>query len=71
MVQRYGTIDNFDFLFHRTGPNVGLPRGYAFVTFQDKKDAERCLKALDGKKVLDKHLAVRWAHMATNTFVVS
>jgi len=69
MVQRYGTIDNFDFLFHRTGPNIGLPRGYAFVTFQDKEAAETCLKSLDGTKVLEKHVAVRWAHQATATFI--
>jgi len=69
MVQRYGTIDNFDFLFHRTGPNIGLPRGYAFVTFQDKEAAEKCLRSLDGTKVLDRHVAVRWAHQAAVTFI--
>lgn len=71
MVRRYGSIENFDFLFHRTGPNQGLPRGYAFVTFKDKESAETCLKSLDGTKVLDKHVAVRWAHQATTTFIVS
>ncbi|CAL8087181.1 unnamed protein product [Orchesella dallaii] len=69
MVQRYGTIDNFDFLFHRSGPNAGLPRGYAFVTFQDKEAAEKCLKSLDGVKVMDKHVAARWAHQAIATFI--
>jgi len=69
MVQRYGTIDNFDFLFHRTGPNIGLPRGYAFVTFQEKESAEKCLRSLDGTKVLDRHVAVRWAHQAAVTFI--
>jgi RNA recognition motif-containing protein len=68
LVQRFGSIENFDFLFHRFGPNAGLPRGYAFITYNHAEDAKKCLEGLDGKKVLDKVLSVRYAHQTANVF---
>jgi len=70
IIQRFGAVKNFDFLFHRSGPYKGLPRGYAFVTFEDKEDALKCKTNLDGKKILYRNVAVRWAHQASQEFVV-
>lgn len=30
---KYGKIAKLDYLFHKTGPNKGKPRGYAFVEY--------------------------------------
>jgi len=68
LVQKYGTIEHFDFLFHRSGPNLGLPRGYAFVEYTEIVAAEKCMRALDGKRILDRHLAIRWAHQAVKEY---
>lgn len=35
IVQQCGKIEKFDMLFHKSGPQVGQPRGYAFVTYKD------------------------------------
>jgi RNA recognition motif-containing protein len=33
---KYGTITSLDYLFHKTGPMRGKPRGFAFVEFADQ-----------------------------------
>lgn len=33
---KYGKISKLDFLFHKTGPLKGKPRGYAFVEYADE-----------------------------------
>ncbi|XP_030838086.1 probable RNA-binding protein 18 [Strongylocentrotus purpuratus] len=62
LLQRYGKIEQFDFLFHKSGPNQGKPRGYCFASFENRTDAVHALHALDGKLALGKKLAVKWAH---------
>nr|XP_014284051.1 probable RNA-binding protein 18 isoform X2 [Halyomorpha halys] len=62
ILQKYGTIEKFDLLFHKSGPLAGQPRGYGFVTFKSKEDAESMMKELDGKKIGSKHISVKWAH---------
>lgn len=41
IAQKCGTIEKFDMIFHKTGPMVGQPRGYAFVTYKDVSDNEK------------------------------
>jgi len=67
LVQSFGTIQHFDFLFHRTGPHVGQPRGYAFVTYEENTGARKCIQELDSKRILDRYVSVRWAHQASQT----
>ncbi|XP_048520594.1 probable RNA-binding protein 18 isoform X2 [Dendroctonus ponderosae] len=64
LVQTHGTIEKFDLIFHRTGPFAGLPRGFAFVTYNSSKDASGAKTCLNGKLVGQKRLAVTWAHSA-------
>ncbi|GFU51568.1 probable RNA-binding protein 18 [Trichonephila clavipes] len=64
IVQKYGQIKKFDFLFHKSGPLKGQPRGYSFVTYETRDQAEKALAALNGKLALGKHLVVKWAHTA-------
>ncbi|XP_040162508.1 probable RNA-binding protein 18 [Anopheles arabiensis] len=61
IVQKYGKIEKFDMLFHRSGPLAGYPRGYAFVTYENHRDSESALHRLDGKLVGEKTIVVRWA----------
>lgn len=37
LFKKFGTIAKFDFLFHKSGPSKGKPRGYAFVEYKDKE----------------------------------
>jgi RNA recognition motif-containing protein len=62
LVQNHGNIEKFDLLFHRSGPQAGLPRGYAFVTYKSSRDAERAMEALQNLKVGSKAIVVRYAH---------
>ncbi|CAG5108606.1 Similar to rbm18: Probable RNA-binding protein 18 (Danio rerio) [Cotesia congregata] len=52
----------FDLLFHRSGPQAGQPRGYAFVTYVTVEDAEKAKKILHNAKLGSKNVIVRWAH---------
>ncbi|XP_036145827.1 probable RNA-binding protein 18 isoform X1 [Monomorium pharaonis] len=67
LVQQYGTIEKFDLLFHRSGPQAGQPRGYAFVTYKTIQDARRAKDALHDLKVGAKNIIVRWAHSVTES----
>lgn len=62
MVQKFGVIKKFDFLFHKSGPLKGQPRGYCFVTYENREQALKALQAMNGKTVLEKDLVVKWAH---------
>ncbi|XP_063853216.1 probable RNA-binding protein 18 isoform X2 [Scylla paramamosain] len=62
MLEQFGSLVEFDFLYHRSGPQVGQPRGYAFVTFQSPQAARRAMGALDGRLELGRRMAVKWAH---------
>ena len=60
--QKFGELEKFDFLVHKTGPDAGTPRGYCFVSYKTRHDAERAMKGLNGKQALTKRLFVRWAN---------
>ncbi|XP_035216324.1 probable RNA-binding protein 18 isoform X3 [Stegodyphus dumicola] len=62
IVQQFGQIKKFDFLFHKSGVLKGQPRGYSFVTYETREQAEKALVSLNGKRALDKNLVVKWAH---------
>lgn len=62
LLERFGKVKQFDFLFHKAGPMEGQPRGYCFVNFHTKEEAERAIQCLNGKLALSKKLVVRWAH---------
>ncbi|XP_010875980.1 probable RNA-binding protein 18 isoform X2 [Esox lucius] len=62
LLEKFGKVRQFDFLFHKSGPMEGQPRGYCFVNFHTKEEAERAIHCLNGKLALSKKLVVRWAH---------
>ncbi|KAE8583690.1 hypothetical protein XENTR_v10020629 [Xenopus tropicalis] len=56
LLQKFGKVKQFDFLFHKSGPLEGQPRGYCFVNFETKAEAERAIHCLNGKMALSKKL---------------
>ncbi|TFK08410.1 macrophage receptor MARCO [Platysternon megacephalum] len=62
LLQKFGKVKQFDFLFHKSGALEGQPRGYCFVNFETKQEAEQAIQCLNGKLALSKKLVVRWAH---------
>jgi RNA recognition motif-containing protein len=69
-VQKYGTIEKFDLLVHRSGPSAGQPRGYAFVTYSSIVDATKAKDALDGMVMGCKKVVVRWANSVSKVCVI-
>lgn len=37
VASKHGKVAKLDFLFHKTGPQKGKPRGYAFVEYATKE----------------------------------
>ncbi len=53
--RRYGTIKN-----------IQLKRGYAFIEYEDYKDAEDAIKEMDGKRLEGQRIVVQ---QASNTII--
>ncbi|KAI4816718.1 probable RNA-binding protein 18 isoform X3 [Pseudochaenichthys georgianus] len=68
LLEKFGHVKQFDFLFHKSGPLEGQPRGYCFVNFNTREEAERAIQCLNGKLALSKKLVVRWAHAQVRRF---
>ena len=54
---------DLDYEFRRFGniKNIQLKRGYAFVEFEDYKDAEDAIKDMDGRKLEGQRIVVQHA----------
>ncbi|KAF9647644.1 hypothetical protein BDM02DRAFT_3245802 [Thelephora ganbajun] len=61
---KFGKISHLDFLFHKTGALKGKPRGYAFVQYANKDDAQRALSTANGKLVRGRKIVVTYAQQA-------
>ncbi|CAL1702437.1 unnamed protein product [Somion occarium] len=61
---KYGKISKLDFLFHKTGPMKGKPRGYAFVQFTNSDDAAKALVSANDKLLRGRKIVVTYAHQA-------
>lgn len=65
ILQRFGEIKNFELIFHKSGVKEGEPRGFCFVEFKTREQAENALQGLNGKLALSKPLIVNWAKKPT------
>ncbi|PFH51646.1 hypothetical protein AMATHDRAFT_133115, partial [Amanita thiersii Skay4041] len=61
---KFGKITKLDFLFHKTGPLKGKPRGYAFIEYRNQDDALKALTKAHDKLVRGRKLVVTYAHQA-------
>lgn len=62
LIQKHGTIEKFDLIFHRTGTLAGQPKGYAFVTYSKQEEAIVARSILHNALVGQKVISVMWAH---------
>ena len=67
ILEKFGKITAFDFLYHINDRGQRLPRGYAFATFQSANCAAEAIKSLHKKKILTKELLVRYASSKGDT----
>uniref|UniRef100_H2Y5X7 RRM domain-containing protein n=1 Tax=Ciona savignyi TaxID=51511 RepID=H2Y5X7_CIOSA len=49
-------------MYHRTGALQGQCRGFSFVTYHTKQEAQHAIDVLNGKQVLSRRISARWAH---------
>ncbi|KAG1787585.1 uncharacterized protein HD556DRAFT_1408412 [Suillus plorans] len=61
---KFGKVSKLDFLFHKTGPNKGKPRGYAFIQYLHESDAQTALENINGRLLRGRKLAVTFAYQA-------
>ncbi|KAM5531147.1 hypothetical protein V8D89_015168 [Ganoderma adspersum] len=61
---KFGKISKLDYLFHKSGPLRGKPRGYAFVEFSNKEDADKALTHANNKLLRGRKLVVTYANQA-------
>ncbi|KAG8900882.1 hypothetical protein FRB99_005691 [Tulasnella sp. 403] len=64
---KYGKISKLDFLFHKTGPMKGKPRGYAFLEYSAREDASKALVGLHDKLVRGRNLVVTFAQQSATS----
>jgi len=64
LFSRYGKITKLDYLFHKTGPMKGKPRGYAFIQYASHDSAEKAITACDGKLIRGRKITVSYASEA-------
>ncbi|KAG8693136.1 hypothetical protein FRC09_010706 [Ceratobasidium sp. 395] len=63
---KFGNVTKLDFLFHKSGPLKGKPRGYAFVEYATKQEATKALVACHDKPLRRRKLTVTFASQSAH-----
>jgi len=61
IVEKFGKISSYDFLYNINDRGGRSPRGYAFVTFESAESAADAIQNLHKKKILTREILVRYA----------
>ncbi|KAK7270886.1 hypothetical protein RJT34_26385 [Clitoria ternatea] len=61
MFSPFGKIVSEDFLWHTRGPKRGEPRGFAFIQYSTKEEAELAKEKMHGRLACGRPLVVRLA----------
>jgi RNA recognition motif-containing protein len=61
----HGTLKKLDLIFHRSGPQKGKPKGYAFVELAHKEEAVRAQKALEGRMIKGREIRINFASIVS------
>ena len=61
MFQPFGPIAHVEYMWHTNGPRRGEPRGFAFVEYVRREDAEKAIAAMNNKVVMGRALIVNFA----------
>jgi RNA recognition motif-containing protein len=59
VVEPFGRVVRFDFMYSSNESGERLPRGYAFVTYEDYVTASEAIKRLNGVKLMNRELKVQ------------
>ncbi|TFK24094.1 hypothetical protein FA15DRAFT_619793 [Coprinopsis marcescibilis] len=61
---KFGKVTKLDYLFHKSGPLKGKPRGYAFVEYGNPEEAQKALSKAHAKLLRGRKLTVTYAQQA-------
>ncbi|KAF8413212.1 hypothetical protein HHK36_001188 [Tetracentron sinense] len=61
MFSPFGKIVSEDFLWHNRGPKRGEPRGFAFIQFSTREEAQLAKEKMNGRLACGRPLVVRLA----------
>ncbi|KAF6766934.1 RNA recognition motif domain protein [Kalmanozyma brasiliensis GHG001] len=62
---KFGKISKLDFLFHKSGPQRGQPRGYAFVEYASPQEAMQAVVGAHDKTLRGRRISVTFASKST------
>lgn len=71
LFQPFGTLRKLDLIFHKTGPQKGRPKGYAFVELAKSEEAEKARNILDGRPVKGREIRISYASVVSAQNVLS
>ncbi|KAF8603695.1 RNA-binding domain-containing protein [Ceratobasidium sp. AG-I] len=63
---KFGNVIKLDFLFHKSGPLKGKPRGYAFLEYATKQEATKALVACHDKPLRRRRITVTFASQSAH-----
>ncbi|KAI3943757.1 hypothetical protein MKW98_004262 [Papaver atlanticum] len=61
MFSPYGKIESEEFLWHTRGPKRGEPRGFSFIQFSTKEEAQLAKQKMNGRLACGRPLVIRYA----------
>lgn len=70
MFSPFGKICFEEFMWHRHGPRKGEPRGFAFIEFSKREEAENAKESMNGRLALGRPLVVRFVDGNSDTHSV-
>ncbi|CAG8689125.1 10397_t:CDS:2 [Racocetra persica] len=65
LFEPYGKITHLDYLFHKSGPKRGQPRGYCFIEYSKKEEALKAMTAMHSKVIKNRSMIVTFAYAAS------
>ncbi|RIA98834.1 hypothetical protein C1645_801010 [Glomus cerebriforme] len=68
LFEPFGKITHLDYLFHKSGPKRGQPRGYCFLEYSKKEEALRAMTAMHSKLIKNRSMIVTFAYAAPENF---
>lgn len=61
-----GKIKTVNYVWHFTGPQRGMPRGFAFLEFEDPRCCEIAISKLNNQMLRGKKIVVKYSNPDTN-----
>ena len=66
ILEKFGRVSQFDFLYNINDAGARCPRGYAFATFSSQSSAEKAIKNLNKTEIMGREMIVRLANPKTD-----